>query len=131
MNINRILLTGNLTADPELAQAGKTKVARVSLANHEIYTDSADERQQATNFFELKIWGESAENFVKCARQGSEIFVEGNLRQDRWEDAKGGKRSKIYVRVISWQFTQRRKENGGDGSASPARQPRPVRQTSH
>jgi single-strand DNA-binding protein len=110
MIINRVLLTGNLTADPELVQAGKGKVVNASLANNQFYTDGDEERKQITTFVDLKIWGTAAENLAKFARQGREIFVEGELRQDRWEDDRGNKRSKTFVKVLSWQFTQRKAE---------------------
>ena len=110
MNINRVLLIGNLTADPELFEAGKTKIVNASLANHQFYENGQEERQEVTTFVELKIWGASAENFAKLARRGQEIFVEGSLRQDRWEDDKGNKRSKLYVNVLSWQFAQRKND---------------------
>jgi single-strand DNA-binding protein len=108
MNINRILFTGNLTADPELVDAGKTKVVNATLAGNEFYYDREEERQQVTTFVDIKIWGAAAENFAKLTRRGQEIFVEGSLRQDRWEDNEGNKRSKLYVNVLSWQFTQRK-----------------------
>jgi single-strand DNA-binding protein len=89
MNINRILLSGNLTADPELLQAGKSKVVNARLANNQFFTDGGEERQQITTFVDLKVWGTAAENFSKFARQGQEIFIEGELRQDRWERRPG------------------------------------------
>ena len=52
----------------------------------------------------------AAENSAKLARRGQEIFVEGSLRQDRWEDDEGKKRSRLYVNVLSWQFTQCKSE---------------------
>jgi single-strand DNA-binding protein len=110
MNINRVLLVGNLTGDPELFETGKTKIVNASLANHQLYENGQEERQEVTTFVELKIWGASAENFAKLARRGQEIFVEGSLRQDRWEDDKGNKRSKLYVNVLSWQFAQRKND---------------------
>jgi len=108
--INRIFFTGNLTSDPELIEVGKTKVVNGSLANHDFYTDESNERQQITTYLDIKIWGTPAENFAKLAKQGQEFFVEGVLRQDRWEDDKGNKRSKTYLRVSNWQFTQRKPE---------------------
>ncbi len=111
MNINRVLLVGNLTADPEIAEAGKTRVVNASLASHQYYEGATDERQQVTTYVDLKIWGLSAENFAKFARRGQEIFVEGSLRQDRWEDDQGKKRSKLYVNVSSWQFAQRKSDD--------------------
>jgi single-strand DNA-binding protein len=117
MNINRILLIGNLTGDPELFETGKTKIVNASLANHQFYENGQEERQEVTTFVELKIWGASAENFAKLARRGQEIFVEGSLRQDRWEDDKGNKRSKLYVNVLSWQFAQRKND---ESAAKPS-----------
>jgi single-stranded DNA-binding protein len=52
----------------------------------------------------------SAEKFAKLARRGQEIFVEGSIRQDRWEDGEGRKRSRLYLNVLHWQFTQRKAE---------------------
>ena len=63
-----------------------------------------------TTFVELKIWGASAENFSRFARRGQEILVEGFLRQDRWEDEQGNKRTKLYVNVLTWQFAQRKND---------------------
>ena len=108
MNINRILFTGNLTADPELVDVGQTKVVNAALAGNEFYYDENEERQQVTTFVDLKIWGAAAENFARLARRGQEIFIEGSLRQDRWEDDEGRKRSRLYLNVVSWQFTQRK-----------------------
>jgi single-strand DNA-binding protein len=111
MNINRVLLTGNLTVHPELIDAGKIKVVNASLANHQFIENGQEDRQDVTTFVEIKIWGASAENFAKHARRGQEILVEGSLRQDRWEDDKGNKRSKLYVNVLSWQFAQRKNDD--------------------
>ena len=111
MNLNRILLIGNLTGDPELFETGKTKIANASLATHQFYESGQEKRQQLTTFVDLKIWGISAENFVKLVRRVQEILVEGSLRQDRWEDEQGNKRSKLYVNVLTWQFAQRKNDD--------------------
>jgi single-strand DNA-binding protein len=111
MNINRVLLNGNLTADPEIVETGKTRVVNASLASHQSFENGNEERQEVTTYVDLKIWGTSADNFAKFARRGREIFVEGSLRQDRWEDEQGKKRSKLYVNVLSWQFAQRKNDD--------------------
>jgi single-strand DNA-binding protein len=113
MTINRVLLIGNLTGDPELIEAGKSKIVNASLANHQFFENGQEERQEVTTFVEIKIWGSSAENFAKFARRGQEILVEGSLRQDRWEDDQGNKRTKLYLNVMSWQFAQRKNEESG------------------
>jgi single-strand DNA-binding protein len=113
MTINRVLLIGNLTVDPELIEAGKSKIVNASIANHQFFENGQDERQEVTTFVEIKIWGSSAENFAKFARRGQEILVEGSLRQDRWEDDQGNKRAKLYLNVLTWQFAQRKNEESG------------------
>jgi single-strand DNA-binding protein len=113
VTINRVLLIGNLTGDPELIEAGKSKIVNASLANHQFFENGQEERQEATTFVDIKIWGSSAENFAKFVRRGQEILVEGSLRQDRWEDDKGNKRSKLYLNVVTWQFARRRNEESG------------------
>jgi single-strand DNA-binding protein len=110
MNLNKALFVGNLTADPELIHTPKgTAVVNASVAVNEFYTAEDGERQQITTFIDIKVWGPSAENFAKLARKGQEIFVDGSIRQDTWEDKESGqKRSKLYVRADGWQFTQRK-----------------------
>ena len=118
MNLNRVLLIGNLTGDPELFETGKTKIVNVSLATHQFYENGQEEKQQLTTFVDLKVWGMAAETFAKLVRRGQEVFVEGTLRQDRWEDEKGNKRSKLYVNVSNWQIAQRKNE--GSAAKAPA-----------
>jgi len=93
-----------------VVDAGQTKVVNAALAGNEFYYDENEERQQVTTFVDLKIWGAAAENFARLAQRGQEIFVEGSLRQDRWEDDQGRKRSRLYVNGLSWEFTQRKAE---------------------
>ena len=63
MNINKALITGNLTADPELrfTQTGKPVVS-ASIANNEHYTDTQGQEQKVTTFVNLEVWGKPAEN---------------------------------------------------------------------
>ena len=110
MNLNKVIFAGNLTANPELVRTPKgTAVVNASLAVNEFYTAEDGERQQITTYIDVKVWGPSAENFAKLARKGQEILIDGSIRQDTWEDKDSGqKRSKLYVRADSWQFTQRK-----------------------
>jgi single-strand DNA-binding protein len=110
MNLNKVLFAGNLTADPELIHIPNgTAVVNASLAVNEFYNSEDGERQQNTAFVDVKVWGQSAENLAKLAQKGQEILIDGSLRQDAWEDKESGqKRSKLYVRADSWQFTRRK-----------------------
>src|ERR1700730_17474701 len=66
MNLNKILITGNLTADPELRYTPNGKaVLSASLANNEYYTDAQGQEQKVTTFVNLEVWNKLAENFGK------------------------------------------------------------------
>jgi single-strand DNA-binding protein len=109
MHLNDTKVVGNLVRDPEIRQTPKgTPVTSITLGVNESYTVD-DEKRKVTTFVDVQTWGPNAENLAKLAKKGQEIFVEGALRQDQWEDKESGqKRSKLFIRANSWQFTQYR-----------------------
>jgi single-strand DNA-binding protein len=125
MNLNKILIIGNLTADPELRYTPSGKaVLSASVANNESYTDAQGQDQKITTFVNLEVWGKPAENFSKLVKKGQELFVEGKLRMDEWTDKQtNARRTRLFVLVENWQFTQykRQEETTPDAPApSPA-----------
>ena len=111
MNINRIIITGNLVANPTLRNTESgTPVASATIANNEFYNDDEGERQQVTTFLDVTVWGKPAENFSKLAKKGQEVVLEGQLRRNDWESEDGQKHSKHFVRAENWQFTQYKKD---------------------
>ena len=126
MNLNKVLFAGNLTADPELIHTPKgTAVVNASLAVNEFYNSEGGEREQITTFIDVRVWGTSGENFAKLAQKGQEILIDGSIRQDSWEDKESGqKRSKLYIRADSWQFTQRKPAATPASAPAPERKPR-------
>ena len=129
MNINKILITGNLTADPELRYTPSGKaVLSASVANNESYTDAQGQDQKITIFVNLEVWGKPAENFSKLVKKGQELFVEGKLRMDEWTDKQtNARRTRLYLLVENWQFTQyRRQEESTPEALTPAPVPSPV-----
>src|ERR1700719_3299270 len=112
MNLNKILIIGNLTADPELRYTPSGKaVLSASVANNESYTDAQGQDQKITTFVNLEVWGKPAENFSKLVKKGQELFVEGKLRMDEWTDKQtNARRTRLFVLVENWQFTQYRRQ---------------------
>ena len=107
MNINKLLLTGNLVADPELTDTKNGKsLVKVALANNDSYLTESGDRETITTFVDLQEWGKSAEALAKHAKKGQELFIEGQVRQEKWTDKQGANHSRFVVRVDSWQFTQ-------------------------
>ena len=107
MNLNDVKIVGNVVRDPEIRYTPKgAPVANISLGINEIYT-SDDEKRKVTTFVDVQAWGPSAENLAKLVHKGQEIFVEGAIRQDQWEDKETKqKRSRLFVKVDRWQLTQ-------------------------
>jgi single-strand DNA-binding protein len=110
MNINKLLLTGNLVADPELTDTKNGKsLVKVALATNDSYLTESGEREPVTNFVDLQLWGKSAESLAKHGKKGQELLIEGEIRQERWTDKQGANHSRLVVQVDSWQFTQQKR----------------------
>jgi single-strand DNA-binding protein len=119
MILNDVKIIGNLVSEPELRfTPNGTQVANLSVGINETYRVD-DEQRQITTFVDVQVWGPSAQNFANLVRKGQEIFVEGSLRQDRWQDKQTGQnRSKVYLKAERWQFTQYRLPVGSDPTPS-------------
>ena len=91
---NRVTLVGNVVRDTEIRDAGKTKVTDNALAISERIGEN-----EITTFVDLTIWGKNAETFQRFCPKGRTVLIEGALRQDKWEDKDGNKRSKTFVNV--------------------------------
>lgn len=90
---NLTILTGRITKDLELKQAGQTQVTNFSLAVDNPF------KKDDTSFFDIVAFGKTAELLNNYCGKGSKILIEGNLKQDRFQDKEGNNRS--VVRVIA------------------------------
>ena len=113
MSLNCVNIMGNLCRDPELKStpAGKF-VCSMSIANNRVYTKDG-EKVQEVSFFDVVVWGATAENCSKYLKKGSGCIVEGRLKQDRWE--KDGKtQSRVSIIASSVHFLQKKEEHKSD-----------------
>jgi single-strand DNA-binding protein len=91
--LNRVMLLGNLGADPELRMtSGGQAVLKLRLATSETYLDRNRTRQELTEWHNVEIWGKRAEALAKIMTKGTRIFVEGSLRTTSYDDRDGNKR---------------------------------------
>ena len=105
-NLNKVMLIGNLTRDPELRVTPKgTAICTFSIAvNRKFKDDSGGEREEVT-YVDIEAWGKSGENISKYCTKGRPLFVEGRLRLDQWEDkTTKEKRSRMKVVLENFQF---------------------------
>ncbi len=115
-NINRVILTGNLTADPELSTLPSgTSVCRLRLAVNRRFKDSSGEWTEKPNYFDIKVWGAQGENCANYLSKGRPVAVDGRLEWSEWEGQDGSKRSKVEVVADTVQFLGSRGDNEGGG----------------
>ncbi len=105
-NLNKIMMIGNLTRDPQLSYLpSQTPVVEFGLATNRKWTDKATgEQREETCFVDCRCYGRQAETINKYMRKGNQIFIEGRLQLDTWTSQEGQKRSKHRVFVQSFQF---------------------------
>ena len=119
-NLNKVMLIGNLTRDPELRVTPKgTAICTFSLAvNRKFKDESGGEREEVT-YVDIEAWGKSGENISKYCTKGRPLFVEGRLRLDQWEDkTTKEKRSRMKVVCENFQFLGSGRADGAPGAAS-------------
>ncbi len=105
-NLNKVMLIGNLTRDPELryTPAG-LGIATFGIAvNTPIGKDEQGNRKTETLFVDVVAFGRQAETIAEYLKKGSLIYLEGRLRYRTWEDANGLKRSKHEIILNNFQF---------------------------
>jgi len=111
-DLNRVILIGRLTRDPELryTQSG-TGVASFSIANNRTYSVSGEKKEEVS-YFDCVAWSKLGEIITEYCKRGQRIAIEGRMQQRRWDDQEGNKRSKIEVVVENFQFLTSR--GGGE-----------------
>ncbi|MFP6898322.1 MAG: single-stranded DNA-binding protein [Roseibacillus sp.] len=118
-NLNKVMLMGNLTRDPELRYTPKgTAVADIGMAINRVWTNDQGERQEDTTFVDVTLWGRQAELAQQYLSKGRPVYIEGRLQMDTWEDKNSGqKRSKLKVVGENMQFIG---SAGGGGGGRPS-----------
>ncbi len=105
MPINRVTIVGNLTRDPELrALTSGGNVCSLRVAVNERRKDASGEWVDAPNFFNVTIFGSSADNAAKFLARGRQVAVDGRLRWREWQDQQGNKRESIEIVAQDVQF---------------------------
>lgn len=116
-NLNKVMLIGNLTRDPEVRYTPKgTAVTDIGLAINRNYTLDDGERREETTFVDITYWGRQAEVLGEYMKKGRPLYVEGRLQLDSWEDKNTGQqRSRLKVVGDNFQFLGGRDDAGGGG----------------
>jgi len=122
MYLNKAILIGNLTRDPELkAIPSGNKVCTFSIATNRTYKDANGVRQEKTDYHNIVVWGKTAENVATYMKKGSQILVEGRMETRSWDDA--ATNTKKYRTEIIADTVQFGSKSTGTTSASSSNQP--------
>ena len=128
-NINRVVLTGNLTSDPELRSLPSgTSVCKLRVACNTRRKDGpTGEWVDKPNYFDVTVWGAQGENCARYLSKGRGVAVDGRLEWREWETQDGNKRQSIDIIADTVQFlSSPRDDAGGNGGGFTPRSDIPV-----
>lgn len=121
LNLNHVVLAGNLTRDPDVKQLNADRVvANAGIAiNRKWKNHTTGDLQEEVTFVDIEAWGRTAELMGQYLKKGSPVYVEGRLRLDQWEEKDTGqKRSRLKVVVDTVQFLATRERGEGQPGAA-------------
>jgi single-strand DNA-binding protein len=123
-NINRVIITGNLTRDPELKALpeSSTSVCSLRVACNGRRKANDGQWEDVPNYFDVTVWGQQGENCAKYLSKGRPVAVDGRLRWREWTTQEGQKRQAVDIIADSVQFLGGRDDAGnGNGYSSSVR----------
>src|SRR5277367_5212133 len=118
-SLNKVLLIGNLTRDPEVRYTPKgTAVGDLAIAINDSYKAQDGTIKEMVTYVDIEVWGRQAETCKQYLTKGRPVFIEGQLRLDQWETPQGEKKSRMKVRADRVQFLGSPGGAGGGGGRS-------------
>lgn len=119
MYLNKAIIVGNLTRDPELtAIPSGQKICKFSVATNRVWKDKSGAKQEATNYHNIVVWGRQAETSAQYLKKGQQVMIEGRIETRSWDDKTSGE--KKYRTEIIADRVQFGAKSGGVGSGSPS-----------
>ncbi len=118
MNLNKVLLIGNLTRDPELRSLPSgAQVASFSIATNRVWKDQSGQRKDDTQFHNIVVFGKQAEIVAQYLKKGSSALIEGRIQNRSWDGPDGNKRYRTEIVSERVQFGPRKTDGSGQPSA--------------
>ena len=116
-NLNKVMLMGNLTRDPEIKYTPKgMAIAHFGIAVNRVWSNEAGEKQEEVTFIDIEMFGRKAEVVGEYFKKGKPIYVEGRLKLDSWDDKTSGqKKTKLKVVGETFEFLGSREGGAGGG----------------
>jgi single-strand DNA-binding protein len=123
-NLNKVLLLGNVTRDPEVRYTPKgSAVCDLGVAVNRGYTTESGEKREEVTFVDVTLWGRTAEVASEYLKKGRPVFIEGRLQMDTWDDKQTGqKRTRLRVVAENMQLLGGRPPSGAADATGESRQ---------
>lgn len=120
MNLNKVVIVGNAVDAPEMrtTQSGQ-QVATLRMATNRMWKDAQGQRQKATEFHSVVLWGRLAEIASQYLTKGSLVLIEGRLQTRSWEDSSGQKKYRTEIVAEAMQLGPRQTGSGTQGQQEP------------
>jgi single-strand DNA-binding protein len=120
MNVNKVILVGRLTRDPEIrtTTSGQT-VATIGMATNRFWTDKSGQKKDKTEFHNIVVWGRMAEIAGQYLTKGQEAFIEGRLESRKYTGKDGLERRVVEIIAENLQLGSRPQGAGARGSFTP------------
>lgn len=119
MYMNKALLIGNLTRDPEVkALPSGIKVASFSVATNRVYKDAQGQRKESTDYHNVVVFGRQAETAGQYLKKGQSVLVEGRMQTRSWDGPDGQKKYRTEIVADRVQFGPKAGASGGKAAAS-------------
>jgi single-strand DNA-binding protein len=129
-NINRVILTGNLTRDPELRSTGSgLSVCSLRIASNTRRKGADGNWEDKPNYFDVTVFGAQGENCARFLSKGRPVAVDGRLEWREWTDQQGNKRQSVEIVADAVQFLGGRDDSGGGGGGFAPRSDVPVNES--
>ena len=118
--INKVILVGNLGADPDIRQSGNGNVvANLNIATGEAWKDQQGQLQERTEWHRVVMFGRTAEIARDYLRKGSKLYLEGKLQTRKWQDKNGQDRYTTEIVAHEFQMLDRRPGESAQDSPAP------------
>jgi single-strand DNA-binding protein len=118
-NINVVVVTGNLTRDPELRQLQSgTSVCKMRIAVNTRRKSQDGNWEDKPNYFDVTVWGAQGENCASYLSKGRPVAINGRLEWREWEGQDGNKRQSVEIIADTVQFLGSRDGSGGNGNGN-------------
>lgn len=126
MYLNKVMLIGNLTRDPELkAIPSGQQVCSLSVATNRVYKDKDGQQQKATEFHNVVVWGRQAETCGQYLKKGQSAMIEGRLQTRSWDGQDGKKNYRTEIVADRVQFGPKSSGSGGASQSNEDHSQRP------